>query len=48
MFSQVKNIFFDFDGVILDSVDCKTQAFEKNREKPCCSYYLLEFQNDAD
>lgn len=25
---QIKNIFFDFDGVILDSVDCKTQAFE--------------------
>lgn len=24
----IKNIFFDFDGVILDSVDCKTQAFE--------------------
>ena len=25
---QIKNIFFDFDGVILDSVHCKTQAFE--------------------
>ncbi len=25
---EIKNIFFDFDGVILDSVDCKTQAFE--------------------
>ncbi len=24
----IKNIFFDFDGVILDSVDCKTRAFE--------------------
>jgi phosphoglycolate phosphatase-like HAD superfamily hydrolase len=24
----IKNIFFDFDGVILDSVDCKTKAFE--------------------
>lgn len=33
MFSQVKNIFFDFDGVILDSVDCKTQAFEKMYSK---------------
>ena len=25
---SIKNIFFDFDGVILDSVDCKTRAFE--------------------
>ena len=25
----IKNIFFDFDGVILDSVECKTQAFEE-------------------
>jgi len=33
MFSEVKNIFFDFDGVILDSVDCKTQAFEKMYSK---------------
>ena len=24
----IKNIFFDFDGVILDSVDCKTNVFE--------------------
>ena len=24
----IKNIFFDFDGVILDSINCKTQAFE--------------------
>ena len=24
---MIKNIFFDFDGVILDSVDCKTEAF---------------------
>ena len=24
----IKNIFFDFDGVILDSVNCKTRAFE--------------------
>ena len=29
MFKEIKNIFFDFDGVIIDSVDCKTQAFEK-------------------
>mgnify|MGYP001583197062 CR=1 FL=1 len=27
MFKNIKHIFFDFDGVILDSVDCKTQAF---------------------
>ena len=33
MFKQVKNIFFDFDGVILDSVDCKTQAFQKMYSK---------------
>ena len=33
MLKQVKNIFFDFDGVILDSVDCKTQAFEKMYSK---------------
>lgn len=26
---MIKNIFFDFDGVILDSVDCKTKAFVK-------------------
>lgn len=25
---QIKNIFFDFDGVILDSIECKTQSFE--------------------
>ena len=25
---SIKIIFFDFDGVILDSVDCKTRAFE--------------------
>ena len=25
---SIKNIFFDFDGVMLDSVDCKTRAFE--------------------
>ena len=24
---NIKNIFFDFDGVILDSVECKTNAF---------------------
>lgn len=24
---KIKNIFFDFDGVILDSVNCKTEAF---------------------
>ena len=33
MFSHVRNIFFDFDGVILDSVDCKTQAFENMYSK---------------
>lgn len=33
MFNKVKNIFFDFDGVILDSVECKTQAFEKMYSK---------------
>lgn len=27
MLQNIENIFFDFDGVILDSVDCKTQAF---------------------
>lgn len=27
MFKNIRHIFFDFDGVILDSVDCKTQAF---------------------
>ncbi len=26
---NIKNIIFDFDGVILDSVDLKNQAFEK-------------------
>tara|TARA_B100001063_G_scaffold247140_1_gene290534 strand:- start:1624 stop:2259 length:636 start_codon:yes stop_codon:yes gene_type:complete len=26
---MIKNIFFDFDGVILDSVNCKTIAFGK-------------------
>ena len=26
---MVKNIFFDFDGVIADSVNVKTEAFEK-------------------
>jgi len=26
---MIKNIFFDFDGVIVDSVNVKTQAFEK-------------------
>ena len=29
----IKNIFFDFDGVILDSVDCKTKAFKSMYEK---------------
>lgn len=29
MFKGIKNIFFDFDGVILDSVGCKSVAFEK-------------------
>jgi phosphoglycolate phosphatase-like HAD superfamily hydrolase len=29
----IKNIFFDFDGVILDSVDCKTKAFKAMYEK---------------
>ena len=33
MFNQIKNIFFDFDGVILDSVDCKTLAFESMYSK---------------
>ena len=28
-----KNIFFDFDGVILDSVECKTRAFQKMYSK---------------
>jgi len=26
-YSNLKNIIFDFDGVILDSLDCKTEAF---------------------
>ena len=26
-YSHLKNIIFDFDGVILDSLDCKTEAF---------------------
>ena len=26
-FSNLRNIIFDFDGVILDSLDCKTEAF---------------------
>lgn len=29
----IKNIFFDFDGVILDSVDCKTKAFKSMYQK---------------
>lgn len=33
MFKHIKNIFFDFDGVILDSVSCKTNAFEKMYQK---------------
>ena len=33
MLKQIKNIFFDFDGVILDSVDCKTLAFESMYSK---------------
>ena len=28
MFEVADNYFFDFDGVIKDSVDCKTEAFE--------------------
>jgi len=28
MFKLIDNYFFDFDGVIKDSVDCKTNAFE--------------------
>lgn len=27
--NNLENIIFDFDGVILDSVDCKTEAFRK-------------------
>ena len=27
MYKKLKNIIFDFDGVILDSLDVKTQAF---------------------
>lgn len=26
-YKNIKNIIFDFDGVILDSLDCKTEAF---------------------
>ncbi len=29
MFKKITDIFLDFDGVILDSVDCKTNAFIK-------------------
>ena len=33
MFKLIDNYFFDFDGVIKDSVDCKTLAFESMYSK---------------
>ena len=33
MLKLIDNYFFDFDGVIKDSVDCKTEAFESMYSK---------------